>query len=138
MKGVFSRGQVSIEYLLITAFAFFFILPIIIVFYTQSHNLNEEITDSQIDKIASEIVDAANEVFYLGEPSKKTLVVYMPQRVKSITLIENRIEFNVSSRAGVYQIVKWSVTNITGTLPTFSGIHRIEIEARLLDVLIQE
>lgn len=131
-------GQVSLEYLLITGFAFMFSIPMIIVFYSQSHQLNEDVTASQADRIASEIVEAADEVYYLGEPSKKTIRVYMPQGVESVTTNGKDFIIRVQSSAGEYEVVKSSAANLSGSLGTFSGIHVVEVEARLNDVLISE
>ena len=85
------KGQVAIEYLIITAFAFLFTLPIIALFYSQSHELNEGISSSQAERIASEIVDAANQVYYLGQPSKKTILFYMPKNVQQVSIQEKSI-----------------------------------------------
>ena len=57
---------------MVVGFAFLMTIPLIIIFYQQSETLDTEITASQIDKVASEIRDAADEVYYLGAPSKKT------------------------------------------------------------------
>ena len=51
-------------------------VPLIVLFYQQSQNINQEVTSSQLDKAASEIRDSADEVYYLGSPSKKTITVY--------------------------------------------------------------
>ncbi|MFC1648090.1 hypothetical protein ACFL1B_01390 [Nanoarchaeota archaeon] len=124
------RGQVSLEYLLVTGFAFIFIIPIIALYYSQSSQLNEDITSAQADRIASEIVEAANEVYYLGEPSKKTLTAYMPENVKSITFQESSISIRVDSSSGEFDVVKVAAMNLTGSIDIFSGIHKIEVTAR--------
>ncbi len=132
------KGQVSIEYLLITAFAFLMTVPIIALFYSQSHQIQEDVTDAQVEKIASELRDAANEVYYQGPPSKRTLKIYMPDNVENVSISNKNIIFKVSSTAGDYEIVKVADTNLTGDINSFSGIHNIEVKARLTDVKIQE
>ena len=123
------KGQSSLEFLMIMGVAMMMILPLIVVFFQQSENLNTEITDSQADKIASEIRDAADEVFYLGAPSKKTISVYMPENVVSAQLSENKIILTIDSADGDYEIVKWTAANLSGTLYDHSGIHVISVEA---------
>ena len=132
------KGQVSIEYLIVTAFAFLLALPVLIIFYGQSYAITDDIGSAQAIKIASEIVEAANKVYYLGTPSKKTIVVYMPNNVKDVTFQGKSVIITLGSSAGDYEVVKWSVANLTGNIGSFSGVHRIEVKARLLDVEITE
>ncbi len=132
------KAQVSIEYLLITAFAFMFTVPVIALFYSQSHQINEDITAAQTDRIAEEIVNSVNEVYYMGEPSKKTVTVYMPSSVQSVTLRDNKLIMNVSSSAGDYQVVKWADANMTGTIEDFEGIHKIEVKAGFNEVEVSD
>ncbi len=131
------KGQVSLEYLLITGFAFLFIAPLIAVFYSQSQSLNEDVQKSQAERVASAITEAANQVYYLGEPSKKSLLVYMPQGVESVTINQNYVSFKLSSLAGSYEVVKWSDANLTGSIATFAGLHKVEVKATSLGVEIK-
>ena len=124
-----SKAQISLEFLLVVGFAFLMTIPLIIIFYQQSKTLDTEITSSQIDKVASEIRDAADEVYYLGTPSKKTVTVYMPEGVQSIAVTGNKIIINVDSANGDYELVKWSAANLTGTIQTYKGIHHVSVEA---------
>ena len=124
-----SKAQISLEFLLVVGFAFLMTIPLIIIFYQQSETLDTEITSSQIDKVASEIRDAADEVYYLGTPSKKTVTIYMPEGVQSITLTGNKIVFVVDSPSGDYELVKWSSANLTGSVQTHRGIHHVSVEA---------
>jgi len=125
------KAQVSLEFLMVVGFAFLLTIPLIILFYQQTDNINTEVTASQLDKIASEIRDSADEVYYLGTPSKKTITVYMPDSVKSIDFNENRVEFWVESSSGDYQLVKWLAANITAdsSMGISEGIHKISVES---------
>jgi uncharacterized protein (UPF0333 family) len=124
------RAQISMEFLMVVGFAFLMTVPLVIIFYQQSQNLTTEVSASQVDKIASEIRDAADEVYYLGTPSKKTITVFMPETIKSI-IIDNttKIIFWVDSPNGDYEVVKWTVANLTGSLMNYSGIHHISAES---------
>ncbi len=122
-------AQVSVEFLFVVGFAFLMTIPLIIIFYQQSENLDREITASQVDKVASEIRDAADEVYYLGEPSKKTITVYVPESVRFITLDNDKIIFNVSSASGEYQVVKWCAANLIGSIKQHKGIHVVRVQA---------
>lgn len=125
------KGQSSLEFLMIMGVAMMMILPLIVVFFQQSENLNTEITGSQADKVASEIRDAADEVFYLGTMSKKTISVYMPDNVVLAELSENRIVLTIDSSGGDYEVVKWAAANFSSSssLKNHPGIHVISLEA---------
>ena len=131
-----SKAQVSMEFLMVIGFAFLLTIPLVIIFYQQSKTINTDVTSTQVDKVASEIRDAADEVYYLGEPSKKTVKVYMPEGIKSITINGKKLVFLVDGPGGDYEVVKWTVTNVTGTLNPENGIHNVAVEAQSTQVLI--
>lgn len=132
------KSQVAMEFLIVMTFAFLMTIPLIILFYKQSEDLNRDITASQIDKIASEIRDTADEVYYLGSPSKKTISVFMPESVESITIGGKKIVFTIDAPGADYELVKWSVANLTGSIQTYSGIHQISVEANENSVAIND
>jgi uncharacterized protein (UPF0333 family) len=124
-----SKAQISMEFLIVVGFAFLMTIPLVIIFFQQSQTINTEVTASQADKVASEIRDAADEVYYLGSPSKKTITIYVPEGVKSITLLDNKIIFLVDSPGGDYELVKWSAANLSGGVPASKGLLRIAAES---------
>ena len=123
------KAQVSIEFLLVIGFAFLMTVPLVIIFYQQSQNINTEVSASQVDKVASEIRDAADEVYYLGSPSKKTITLYMPEGINGVQIQNNSIVFLVNSPGNDYEIVKWTVPCLTGSLENFYGIHHVSTES---------
>ncbi|MBN2458665.1 hypothetical protein JXB28_00110 [Candidatus Woesearchaeota archaeon] len=124
-----SKAQVSMEFLMIIGIALMMTFPLIIIFFQQQENVQTEIGASQIDKVASEIRDAADEVYYLGAPSKKTVTVYMPEGVKSISITSNKMVFEVEAPGNDYELVKWSVANLTGALQDYSGVHHVSVQS---------
>ncbi len=119
-------------------FALLLTMPLIGLFYSQSNQIQAEVTASQADRIATEIVNAADEVYYMGEPAKRTLTIYMPDNVKAVTLRNNKLILNVSSPSGEYEVVKWADTNLSGSISPDRGRHKIKVEARFNDVNITE
>ncbi len=76
------------EYLVIFSITFVLIIPLIIIFVAQTQNMQEDITNAQLDKISSEIHDAALEVLFMGPPSQKTIRVSFPAGIQSIDLVQ--------------------------------------------------
>jgi hypothetical protein len=134
------KAQVSVEFLFIMGFALMLSLPLMYVFFKQTETMSADISGSQIDKVASEIRDAADEVYYLGPPSKKPLLVYLPQEVKGVTFSGNSIIFRVESPNGDYDIVKWTAVNfsVDSSITASSGLKRIFAQANTYDVFVND
>ena len=134
------KGQVSLEFMLIVGFAMLLSIPLIYIFFKQSESLSSEISGTQVDKIASEIRDAADEVYYLGAPSRKTITVYLPREIEAISIYGNSIVFNVSSQGSRYEVVKWSAANFSSlsSITPNPGIRKITVEAGAYEVLVTE
>lgn len=131
-------AQASIEYLLIVGFALAMTLPILLIFNTKSREINEDVTYSQTNKIADEIITAIDSVYYLGEPSSKTIRVYFPSYIKNVDVRGRSISFFVESSYGDYEVVKWSATNLTGSMRNFQGVHVITVIANKTNVTIYD
>ncbi|MBC8494872.1 hypothetical protein H8D36_01835 [archaeon] len=123
------KGQVSVEFLIIMAFAFILIIPVLILFLIETNNINQDVTAAQVNKLADELLDAVDNVYYLGAPTQKTLNIYIPDYVEEAMFVGNQIRFNVSPGAFSYIIVRAAATNITGSLNTNNGMHSIKITA---------
>jgi uncharacterized protein (UPF0333 family) len=124
-----SKGQVSMEYLIIFAIAFAMTLPLIIIYSKQTGNMQADVAQIQIYKTASKISDYAEQVYYMGEPSQRTLYIDFPQGVNSVTINGNLIIFNVTTTDLTYDVVKETSANLTGTIKSFEGQHRIVFKA---------
>ena len=128
MRGKFA--QVSMEYLVIVGFVLLITAPLIIIFYEHTATTNDQVITSQSDKIAKKIVDNAESVYYLGEPSKTRIKVYMPNNVEEIILQDYEVVFKVKTNSGISDIAHTSNVNISGSVSTTPGIHYISIESR--------
>lgn len=126
------------EYLLITAFAFLLLAPIIIIAYSQSASFSNDVAAAQVERLGSQITDAINAAYYAGPPSKQTMALYFPDRIDSITIAGNTIVFAMQGAGGKYEYAASAAGNITGTLRPFEGIHRITITATAAGVNITD
>jgi hypothetical protein len=124
------KAQISMEYLVIVGFVAAITLPMILIFTTHSTEINEHIIANQADHIATKIVDAAESVYYLGENSKVTFTVHMPQKVDSITIGNNEVVFFVKKLVGIDEVVKYCPVTINGSISSQQGIYDIVIESK--------
>ena len=80
------KSQASMEYLLVAGMITLVILPSIYIFYSYSHRSNEEIAQGQVNRFGTQIIDAAEKVYYLGGPSKTTLDLTMPKGIRNMEI----------------------------------------------------
>ena len=123
-------GQIAIEYMIMVGFVLAIILPLIILFYTESDNISVQVRSQQLRSIGERIVDKAESVYYLGEPTRITIKIRMPGGVQNVTLVNRALIFRIQSKLGQNDIVVPSDVNLTGYMPTSSGIKYISIESK--------
>lgn len=124
------KAQISIEYLSILGFVMAIIIFILILSQIYARQIEDQIIINQVDKLAKEIVDSAESVYYFGEPTKTTIKAYIPDKVDSIDFTSDGISFKVRKAEGVTDISYASSINLTGSISNAPGIRYIQIEAR--------
>ncbi len=123
------KAQVSLEYLLIMGFALVITLPLIVFFFSNATGLNERVTFHQAERVARDVVAAAEKVYFVGEPARTTLKVNMPDNIVDVR-IEGR-EFLLRARvsdadADIYEV---SDVNLTGNISHTMGVKYVLIKA---------
>ena len=130
------KSQISVEYLAIMGFVGIVTMSLLVIYFTTVQSANDEISSRQAMQIARKIADASESVYYLGEPSQTTLKVFIPDNIKSAYLNNTQVVFEVKTTNGVGDIVQLSSVNMTGQLPSSSGIHTITIKSESGSVAI--
>lgn len=82
-----TKSQVALEYLMVVGLAFVIIMPMVYMFYSYTVSTQEEVGMAKIHKIGVDIVNAAEGVYYLGEPSRSTLNVNMPAGIYEVEVL---------------------------------------------------
>jgi len=118
------------EYLVVFGIAFAMTLPLIVIYATQTQNIKADIENAQMYKTASKIGDYAEQVYYMGEPSQRTLYIEFPKGINNVIVSENTISFNVTSGNLNYIVVKEITANVTGSIRAFEGPHKIVFNAQ--------
>ena len=128
MNGV-KRAQIAFEYLFIVGFAFILLIPVIILYFSQSVGIEDEVIGAQGQKVMNELVAAIDSVHFLGPPSKRTLKLRFPKRIDAVNIQDNILVFVIQGPGGTYDLTGVAAANITGTIGTFSGVHIITVTA---------
>jgi uncharacterized protein (UPF0333 family) len=136
-----NKSQVSMEYIMIAAFSLMVAIPLVVLFFTSSRDYNEEVAISQANKVVDEIMSASKQVYYLGEPSKKTITVYFPQSIHGINITDINgkgiIDFYMRPAGTIVTVRRTAVFNISGNLSTYPGTHVITIKAENNTIFIK-
>ena len=136
------KAQSSLEYMLIVALTFAIIIPATYIFYSYSKDSSQQITDAQITKLGTNIVDTAEKIFYSGLGSKTIVDMNIPDGVTAAVLIDGKeLVFNLTSEAGTSEIVFFSSVNMTTSSQyctanvcslqglSTSGLKKVKIES---------
>ncbi|MCC7574592.1 hypothetical protein KO361_03290 [Candidatus Woesearchaeota archaeon] len=123
------RGQVSIEYLAIFSVAALMIIPLVIIFASQTNNIEADIAYAQTENALSRIIDSAEEIYFQGPPAKKTLRVQFPKGVDEVIIEPNAVIFVLKTIDGTFEIRKDTSAVLEGTLKSFQGSHLITFQS---------
>lgn len=126
---MFSKSQISMEYMLIIGFATLMTIPLLIIYYTYYSDSSDSVAAGQALQIARKVVDASESVYYLGKPSQTILKLNFPDKIYSTNLSSREVVFKIKTQSGIADIVQVSSVNISGSLPTTQGMHTITVKA---------
>jgi len=115
---------------MIIGFALLITIPLILIFYEYTRATSDQVISSQVDQIARKITDNAESVYYLGEPSKTRIKVYMPENVEEAIISNKEVTFRVKTQSGITDISHISSVNLSGDIAITPGIHYISIESK--------
>jgi len=104
------KSQAAMEYLIVSAVLIMIILPAVYVFYNYSHTTTKEISLARVNDIGKKIIHTAEQVYFLGEDSKITMIVNMPEDIEDISILPEdtkniyELVFNIAET----EVVFWS------------------------------
>lgn len=125
-----TNAQVSVEYLVIVGFVAVIVIPMLLIFYTYADRTEDEVISNQVNKIGLKVSDAAEAMYYLGEPSRTKVRAYFPKNINNITVGNNELVFMIHTKEGEDDIVLYTPVPIQGSLDTHSGYHNINVRSR--------
>ena len=100
------RGQSSVEYLFIVALALTLILPASFLFFDFSKSSEDAVVSAQINRAGNEIVSKAEEVYVIGNNSRVTVELTMPDGIESVVIYaESELVVSYYTAGGVSQAV---------------------------------
>ena len=82
-----SRGQASVEYLMVSGMMLLIIVPSVFAFMQYSNSQTREVESNQIFRLGSRLAIETQTVYYGGKDSKSTIEEQFPGLLKNITYI---------------------------------------------------
>lgn len=123
------RGQISIEYLIIVGFVTFLVIGIMGVAFFYASSTRDRIRTNQLITFADKVISSAESVYYSGEPSKVTIVAYLPKGVTSIGIEENSLVVSIVTSSGISTMSFSSNVPISGSISVNEGVKNVEVVA---------
>ncbi|MFO7710753.1 MAG: hypothetical protein R6V53_03250 [Candidatus Woesearchaeota archaeon] len=124
------RGQVSQEYLMIIGFSLAMVTVVSGIFLLTANQQQQQVRDSQVYQVGNTLISAAEEVYYLGEPSLKTITVYMPSDIAKVETHPKEIVFVTNDTGTGSDIEFVSKVNLTTNLSHMGGKKYIQVYAK--------
>ncbi len=122
-------GQAATEYLIVIAISLLFLTPVILMGNNAVVDLKRT-TDNVVARDAvDKITDMSRIVYAQGAPAKITDKVKFPGNIISTTLSNQMIIMKISAGSASNDIFNIVDFNVSGSLPTTPGVHRISVEA---------
>ncbi len=123
------KAQISMEYLSIVGFTLVLVTILTLIQAQQREDSNILIVTSQLDKIARELSDISEEVFYLGKPALTTVKVFMPANIDSVYIGNHTVLFRIRTAGQLTHIERYTNANVTGNISTSQGIKFIKVRS---------
>lgn len=101
------KSQYATEYLLIVGIGLIILIPSIALFYNYSMEQSDEAIISRVNSIGRSIVSNAETVFYMGEPSRRTIEHEFPNKIYNISIESDgnnyfELRFTVGDRRNIF------------------------------------
>ena len=107
------------EYLFVVVLSLALILPASFLFFDFSKGSEDAVVASQVNRIGNRIVSSAEEMYVLGDDSRVTLDLVMPDSLESMEIYgERELVVSYYTQTGLSQAVFFSDINMTNGTAT--------------------
>ena len=108
------RAQASFETMSVFALLFIILIPVLLVFYTYAGGAVVQMRQTQIAVIGNDIIAAAEEVHYIGVPSRYTLLETFPSGIENMSIMGRELVFTLTE-GGEMAFLTSNDVNIRGS-----------------------
>ena len=124
------KAQAAIEYMMIISIVMVIMIPLLFLVNSYMSQGKDELKVRALEDSVDALAEAADMVYFQGYPAKMTMKFYVPENVIMTNVSNNLIRVRILTSSGAIDITGFTQANLTGTLPTRSGIYKIRIIAQ--------
>ena len=123
------KAQSAVEYLILVAFVSIAVTIVLILAYFYTSASNDSIRINQIESFANKIISYSESVYYAGEPSQSSFMVYIPKGISSATFSGNELIIEASLASGDIIRVFKSKVELQGAINSNQGSRKLTVKA---------
>jgi hypothetical protein len=120
MEAKCSRGQMSVEILVLVGVALFLLIPVLLYAYGRANVSGEDLSVQKAEFAAHRLASLCDSVGYLGGASAVIDEIEIPPYVKSVRVMGRDVVIEMDTATGKKQIVAGTSFNLTS-----AGFERI-------------
>jgi len=124
-RGGRTRGQISLEYIILIGTILILIIPIS---YYLTYQTSSNLRVNQADDAVKSIARTVDTVYSMGPGARNYVWITIPKGVTDTKLSTNEIQISLGIYGGVSDIAATTSANLTGEIPNSSGTYKIPIE----------
>ena len=132
------KGQVSIEYMLVLGFMFLMLIPLVALYNSAQQDSSDELVNGQLLRVGNTLRDAAERVYFAGDPAQEQVELYFPDKLKQISIYNTSIVFTAYGGSGPYDLLIPGLAPMNGSLKINKGVHIVTLVAQNGIVQIRE
>jgi len=133
-----NKAQSAIEYLIVIGFVTLAVSIVLVAAYFYIGMSRDRIRQNQMEALATKIINSAESVFYSGEPSQVTIIVYAPSGINEIEFLNYDLIITASTSSGTMKRAFTSRVILTGNINPGEGTKRLRIKAESDKVVIEQ
>jgi uncharacterized protein (UPF0333 family) len=124
------RSQAALEYLLAVGVLMLFLLPVWL-YITSGLNTNAcNVRIAQAETAVNKLKEAADSVYVQGYPARIPVMITLPEGVMNSSVSGRSIELKVEAPGTVTDVFAITMANLTGSIPSSQGNHRVAVAAQ--------
>lgn len=118
------------EYTIIIGFVMIILIPLMIIYAEFSDQTRDQVVMNELYQVARLIGNEIETVYFIGDPARTEIKVYMPSDVANASLVNQEIVFQTTVYGGRNDVVVPTKVSMNGSLPTTKGIHYLVLTAK--------
>lgn len=129
-----SKGQIAFEAVIIIGFVFLLLIPLLYMLFSQSVDIQDEFRTLEVTRAMDTLTSTISTVGVIGPNGTAIVDITLPDNIQNISIgatspqaSSHEIFMTVGTSLGTVDIVRVMPYNVSGSISTTSGMHRIVI-----------